>query len=425
MFRVAAKLSARASTASAALRPSPLAASFFRSFNNGLELDKDMAVPDAVRMINYAMEKARTDKSVGSYGLGMLVLKHCVTTELTEGKDPQHENSKGIALLAWSTLLSERGEYGDAIEKLQSVQELTNSFLGVRVAAFEAQAGLHLELGQDDMASVVGDKCVELMEKQKTEDSEALNVRAKALKGLIELAKGNIESAEAFFDKSLRSKLCDGSAALSYGEFLQTKQDYSMATEVYRNVIERATEIKNSGNPYLGAGNMNLEGLMMGAMCALGQLESHLGNFGDAEQHLTKALNQAEETYGDRHPKVGVVLTSIALMYRRKAMQERSSSILVQEGLYRKVTDLLKVPAVETETEGVASSVDRSDIAALARGAYAEILSIQENRKDEGEKLKNLAEAIWRNRRMSLDEALGDTESNKVSVIDARISRLL
>lgn len=34
---------------------------------------------------------------------------------------------------------------------------------------------------------------------------------------------------------------------------------------------------------------------------------------------------------GDRHPKVGVVLTSIALMYRRKAMQEHSSSILVQE----------------------------------------------------------------------------------------------
>lgn len=42
---------------------------------------------------------------------------------------------------------------------------------------------------------------------------------------------------------------------------------------------------------------------------------------------------------GDRHPKVGVVLTSIALMYRRKAMQERSSSILVQE-----VRTLVKSP---------------------------------------------------------------------------------
>ncbi|KAJ1402626.1 Tetratricopeptide-like helical domain superfamily [Sesbania bispinosa] len=377
MFRVAAKLSPRASsTALVSLtakpspisRPSPLAASSFRSFNNGLELDKNMAVPDAVRMINYAMRQARTDQSVGSYGLGMLVLKHCLETELTEGKDPQHENSKGIALLAMSTLMSERGKYSDAIEKLQSVQELTNSFLGVRVAAFEAQAGLHLELGQDDMASVVADKCVELLEKQKTGDFEALNIRAKALKGLVELVNGNVESAEAFFDKSLCDKLCDGTAALSYGEFLQTKQNYSMAKEVYRNVIQGATEIKESGNPYLGAGNMNLEGLMMGAMCALGQLESHLGNFGNAEQHLTKALNKAEETYGDRHPKVGVVLTCIALMYRRKAIQEHSSSLLIQEGLYRRVTDLLKVPPVETESEGAAPLVDRSDIAALARG---------------------------------------------------------
>lgn len=58
-------------------------------------------------------------------------------------------------------------------------------------------------------------------------------------------------------------------------------------------------------------------------------------------------------------------------------------------------------------------------------GAYSEVLSIQENRKDEGEKMKNFAEAIWRNHRMSLDDALGNTESNKVWVIDARISRLL
>ena len=58
-------------------------------------------------------------------------------------------------------------------------------------------------------------------------------------------------------------------------------------------------------------------------------------------------------------------------------------------------------------------------------GAYAEVLSVQENRKDEGEKMKKLAEAIWSNRRLSLDEALGNTETNKISVIDARISRLL
>lgn len=108
-------------------------------------------------------------------------------------------------------------------------------------------------------------------------------------------------AAESFFDKSLRTKLCDGiylsisyftlalffdiglmfgyvgTAALSYAEFQQTKQNYSMAKEIYQNVIDGASEHKESGNVYLGGGNMNVEGLMMGAMCALGQLESHLG----------------------------------------------------------------------------------------------------------------------------------------------------
>lgn len=45
---------------------------------------------------------------VGSYGMGYLVLKHCLTTELTVGEDAQHVNSKGLALLSMATLLSER-----------------------------------------------------------------------------------------------------------------------------------------------------------------------------------------------------------------------------------------------------------------------------------------------------------------------------
>ncbi|RDX61543.1 hypothetical protein CR513_60222, partial [Mucuna pruriens] len=198
-----------------------------------------------------------------------------------------------------------------------------------------------------------------------------------------------------------------------------------MAKEAYRNVIQGAIEVKNAGNPYLGAGNMSLDELIVGSMCALGQLESLMGNFDNAEHHLTQALCRAEEAYGDsKHPTVGVALTSIALMYRRKAIQEHSSSLLVQEGLYRKVIDILKVPPVETESEGAAPLVDRSDIAALARGAYAEVLSVQEKRKDEGEKMKNLAESIWQNRRMSLADALV-TDSNNVSIVDSRISRLL
>lgn len=36
---------------------------------------------------------------------------------------------------------------------------------------------------------------------------------------------------------------------------------------------------------------------------------------------------------GSHHPKVGVILTCIALMYRLKATAERSSSLLIQEVL--------------------------------------------------------------------------------------------
>jgi len=50
-----------------------------------------------------------------------------------------------------------------------------------------------------------------------------------------------------------------------------------MAKEIYQNVLDGAAELKERGNVYLGGGNMSMEGLMMQAMCALGQLESHLG----------------------------------------------------------------------------------------------------------------------------------------------------
>ncbi|MED6106672.1 hypothetical protein PIB30_006616 [Stylosanthes scabra] len=439
MFRIASsRLSARASSSSSAasfllsvtakpspISPSPLAATSFRSYGNGLELDKSLANPDVVHMINYAVNQARTEKSVGSYGLGLLVLNHCLTTELTEGKDPINENSKGITLLASSTLEYERGKCDIALEKLQSIHELTNAYLGIRVAAFEAEAGLYLELGQDDKASAIADKCVELVEELKTgdDDSKALILRAKALKGLIELVNGSIESAVPFFDKSLR--LSDGTAALSYGEFQYLRQNYSMATEVYSSVLKGAADIKKYGNPYLGACNMNLESLMMGALSGIGQLETYQGNYANAEKALTQALKLAEETYGEKHPKVGVVLTSIALMYRRRAMEERTSSLLVQEGLYRKVIDILKVPETESEGSAPPPVVERCDIAAIARGGYAEVLCVQENRKSEGEKIKKLAETIWKNRRLTLDEALLDLKSSKISIIDPRISRIL
>ncbi|KAJ6954480.1 hypothetical protein NC652_006034 [Populus alba x Populus x berolinensis] len=57
---------------------------------------------------------------------------------------------------------------------------------------------------------------------------------------------------------------------------------------------------------------------------------------------------------------------------------------------------------------------------------YAETLCIQENRKSEGEKMKRWAEAAWRNRSLSLSEALKISDSsNRMPVVDARICRAL
>lgn len=47
------------------------------------------------------------------------------------------------------------------------------------------------------MASAVGDKCIELLEKQQTEESEALKVRAKALKELVEVVKGTVNQSSS------------------------------------------------------------------------------------------------------------------------------------------------------------------------------------------------------------------------------------
>ena len=43
-----------------------------------------------------------------SYAQGLLVLEQCLSTQLSGGDDAPNENSKGMVLLAMSTLLSER-----------------------------------------------------------------------------------------------------------------------------------------------------------------------------------------------------------------------------------------------------------------------------------------------------------------------------
>ncbi|XWS59843.1 hypothetical protein CRYUN_Cryun08bG0156800 [Craigia yunnanensis] len=387
------------------------------------------ANPVAVQMINYALSHARSQKSDESYAQGMLILEQCLSTQASETEGQFAQNSIGTVLLAMSTLLYQRGSFEEAIEKLHRVNDLTQSSLVVRVAAVESLVGLYLQLGQDDTSSVLADKCLELLDIDDLQSNgwrkESVVARSKAVKGLVELVSGNLESAESFFKGLQDNEDWNGSVALSYGEFLHATQNFSLAKELYQKIIEGVPKNEDFDDiNALAVCNMAPDEILLAATFALGQLESHMGNFGAAEEILTKALTKTEEYFGSNHPKVGVVLTCIALMFRNKARQEHSSSLLIQEGLYRRAIEFLKAPPLESK--GAETKPDRRDISALARGGYAEVLCVQQNRKTEGEKMKTWAEAAWSNRRMSLADALDISEpSSKVPVIDARIGRVL
>ncbi|MFS8001609.1 putative tetratricopeptide-like helical domain superfamily [Helianthus anomalus] len=407
MFSLATKLSTT--------RPS---SSLIRSWSTKLHHQFNPN-PVALQIIDYAFSLSRSHKSDESYAQGLLVLQQCESN--------QHDvNSKGFLLLAISTLLSERGNFGGAIEKLNRFNELNVSCFPLRVAAAEALAGLHLELEEDDTSSVIADACLNDLDAVKPELGDVfglLDARVRALKGLIELTRGNVDSSRTCFE-GVQNNLGAGNGALSYAEFLHATRDFSTAKQLYENVIKHIPESKDYSDPYnLAAGNMAREDILMAATCALGQLESHMGNFDDAEKILTQALTMTEERFGPHHPKMGIILTCIALMFRHKATTERSSSLMVQEGLYRRALELLKAPQLETEVQH--ARVCGKDIIALARGGYAETLCVQQNRKAVGEQMKIWAEAAWKNQRLSLSEALdiSSNPSSKIPIIDARISR--
>ncbi|KAI3667030.1 hypothetical protein L6452_42072 [Arctium lappa] len=413
MFNLATKLSRRA-------RGFSHSPPVVRLFSTKLH-DQFKPNPVALQMIDYAFSLSRSQKSDESYGQGLLVLEQCESNQ-NDG------NSKGFVLLAMSTLLSERGNFVGAIEKLNTIKDLKVSSFPLRVATAEALAGLHLESGEDDTSSVIADVCLNDLDANKLElgyGFGSLDARARALKGLIELVLGNRDSSQSCF-KGVEDNLGVGNDALSYAEFLHATRDFATAKQLYQNVIQRIPENKDFSDPYnLAAGNMAWEDILLAATCALGQLESHMGNFSDAEEILTRALTMTEERFGPQHPKIGIILTCIALMFRHKATVERSSSLMVQEGLYRRALELLKAPQLETEVEQ--AKVYRKDIVALARGGYAETLCVQQNRKAAGEQMKRWAEAAWQNRKLSLAEALdvSSEPSSKISIIDARISRVM
>lgn len=334
----------------------------------------------------------------------------------------------GLLMLAMSTLLYRSGRRQDAMEKLKATQQVAPSAV-FRVAAWEALMGLHMEAGQEMSYLISPNDSVDLSIKydSKWSDQDHLKFRVNAVRGLVTLLNGETESAAQLFDDWCRDfsrgENQTENAAVSYGEYLHCVGDFQMAAQVYEKILEAFCMDDMSGN-LLAAGNMVPEEASLGATCSYGQLLSHSGKFAEAEDYLTRALQKAEEQFGANHPKVGIILTCVARMYKLKAKSEGSTSIMVQEGLYRKALEVLKAPAINSE--GTSKQVDWRDIISLARGEYAELLLIQSNRKAEGERMKQWAEDAWRNRRLTLAQALEFSEPSKPTVVvDTRIGRVV
>uniref|UniRef100_A0A452Z954 MalT-like TPR region domain-containing protein n=2 Tax=Aegilops tauschii subsp. strangulata TaxID=200361 RepID=A0A452Z954_AEGTS len=359
-----------------------------------------------------------------------------------------------LLMLAMSTLLYRSGRREDAMEKLKATQQVAPS-AAFRVAAWEALMGIRMEASQDVSSSMSPNDSVDLSIKEeeiKWSDQDDLKFRVDAIKGLAALLNGEIDSAQTLFGGPNSCYAAVGNnqtgitiikhlllsvwlvqtwtllvfitenAAFTYGEYLHCTGDFPLATQMYEKVLEAASREDISGN-LLAAGNMAPEEVSLGATCSYGQLLSHSGKFDEAEDYLTRALQKAEEQFGSNHPKVGMVLTCVARMYKLKAKSEGSSSIMVQEGLYRKALEVLKAPAINSE--GTRRQVDWRDIISLARGEYAELLLIQSNRKAEGERMKEWAEDAWKNRRSTLAQALEISEVSKPTVVDTRIGRVI
>ncbi|KAF2931108.1 hypothetical protein DAI22_05g185600 [Oryza sativa Japonica Group] len=285
----------------------------------------------AAEMVRYALGGARPGSSPDE---AMRILEQGASN--LQGGGEGCGEAVGMLMLAMSTLLYRSGRRQEAMEKLKATNQVAPA--AFRVAAWEATMGLCMEAGQVINTSVSPDDLVDLSIKDdniKWSDQGHLKCRVNAIKGLIALLNGETESAQLFFDGC--KDLCAGvgnkqteNAVLSYCEYLHCVGDFPLATQMYERVLEALTMEDMSGN-FLATCNMVPEEVSLGATCSYGQLLSHSGKFSEAEDYLTRALKKAEDQFGANHPKVGIVLTCVARMYKLKAKAEGSSSIMVQE----------------------------------------------------------------------------------------------
>ena len=71
---------------------------------------------------------------------------------------------------------------------------------------------------------------------------------------------------------------CAGSVALSYREFLHATRNFSLAKKLYQKIIDGVPKNENFGDiNALAVCNLASDEVLVAAIFALGELESHMG----------------------------------------------------------------------------------------------------------------------------------------------------
>nr|GMC69342.1 putative tetratricopeptide repeat (TPR)-like superfamily protein [Ipomoea batatas] len=205
----------------------------------------------------------------------------------------------------------------------------------------------------DDASSVIVNVCLRLLETIKIELGSAGfwgfgRSFERALKGLVELVRGDIKSAASFFPE-VRDGDC---SSLMY----------------WINLL---------------------------AIAALSLWRIPSPNFDKAEKMLTEALVKAGENFLGLYRRAIELLKAPPL--ETEVVWDRGYKRCIRNEIFELCDLCLQV---------LKEKACRRDIIALARGGYAETLCLQQNRKAEGERIKLWAESAWKNPRLSLAEAL-------------------
>eukprot|EP00252_Welwitschia_mirabilis_P005312 TRINITY_DN15811_c0_g1_i1.p1 TRINITY_DN15811_c0_g1~~TRINITY_DN15811_c0_g1_i1.p1 ORF type:complete len:425 (-),score=89.58 TRINITY_DN15811_c0_g1_i1:265-1539(-) len=406
-----------------------------RMYSNNIQSPSiNSAEATAIQMVDYVRQHSYPH-SAKSHTEVMRVLEQGLA--VFPGDSMSTANAAGRLLLAMATICADREELKAAEEKLEEISELAFTSLDVRVAALEALAGLQLRIFQDGKALDYADACLHLLENApaqlKEENLFGMKIRAKAIKGLVELVHGNLNSAASYFsgwnlERIKGSDTGSGAATLAYAEFLHINGDLQLAKEMYKYSLEVSTHVNRQNNTFLAACAMIPEEVHLGATCGLGQLATHCGMFEEAEEHLTQLLRETEKRWGDHSCKVGIVLGCIADMFGHKGRAEGKSYFLVQEGLYRRALEILNAPHYAEK------GIDLQDVIALIRGGYSHLLSQQQSRSKEADKMREWSASVWQNRRVSLETVLekidsvqskGGGKQDATVVTDIRLGRVI